>query len=138
MSHSKAHTGHPAHAHRHETSPVPRRPRSRFELANLVLAFLLELAALAGFALLAALLPDSWLRLVGGVVAVAAFAGLWAVFAAPRSKRRLTMPALLWFKLGMFAIATIGLVVAGLWFWAGVFAVLVAVNLVLMGYFRHW
>lgn len=107
-------------------------------MANLALAFLLELVALAGFVLLAALLPDSWLRLVGAALAAAAFVGLWAVFAAPRSRRRLAMPALLWFKLGMFAVAALGLVVAGLWFWAGVFAVLVAVNLMLMGYFRHW
>ncbi|MBK8086213.1 MAG: YrdB family protein [Devosia sp.] len=114
------------------------RPRSRYEMANLALAFLLELVALAGFALLATLLPDSWLRLVGGAVAVAAFVGLWAVFAAPRSKRRLKMPMLMWFKIGMFAVATVGLVASGLWFWAGVFAVLVAVNLMLMGYFRHW
>lgn len=121
-----------------ELGMVHTRPKSQLELANLALAFLLELAALFGFALLGALLPDSWVRLAGGALAMAAFIGLWAVFAAPRSKRRLKMPALLWFKLGMFALAAAGFVAAGQAIWAGVFAVLVALNLALMARFRHW
>jgi uncharacterized membrane protein YfcA len=114
------------------------RTRPPLELANVALAFVLELAALAGFALLAAWVPDGWLRLAAGVVAMAVFVALWAQWAAPRAKRRLEMPALLVFKIAIFAVAALGFFASGQWVLCGVFVVLSAINFGLMGYFRHF
>ncbi len=97
---------------------------------NLALAFLVELGALIGFAALGAL-ASGWLQLVLGLVGAGLFIGLWAVFAAPRSKRRLKGMTLALFKIGMFAIAVLLLSLAGQWGWALLLAVAAAVNLAL-------
>lgn len=56
--------------------------------------------------------------------------GAWAAWAAPRAgKRRLKMPALMYFKIVMFALATVAWWVAGQGFVGTVFAVLAAINL---------
>jgi hypothetical protein len=97
---------------------------------NLALAFLVELGALIGFAALGAL-ASGWLQLVLGLIGAALFVGLWAVFAAPRSKRRLPGVSLTYFKIGMFAIAVLLLALAGQWGWALLLALAAAVNLAL-------
>jgi len=97
---------------------------------NLGLAFLLELAALISFAAVGVLL-SGWMQLVGGIIGAAVFIGLWGVYAAPRSKRRLKGRNLLLFKIAMFAVAALILVLIGQPVWAAVLAVLVAVNLTL-------
>ena len=97
---------------------------------NLGLAFLLELAALISFAAVGVLL-SGWMQLVGGIIGAAVFIGLWGVYAAPRSKRRLKGRNLLIFKIAMFAVAAVILVLIGQPVWAIVLAVLVAVNLTL-------
>ena len=97
---------------------------------NLGLAFLLELAALISFAAVGVLL-SGWMQLVGGIIGAAVFIGLWGVYAAPRSKRRLKGRNLLIFKIVMFAVAALILVLIGQPVWATVLAVLVAVNLTL-------
>jgi hypothetical protein len=97
---------------------------------NLGLAFLLELAALLSFAAVGVLL-SGWMQLVGGIVGAAAFIALWGIFAAPRSKRRLKGMNLLLFKIAMFAVAAVILVLIGQPAWAVVLAVLAAVNMTL-------
>lgn len=77
------------------------------------LAFLAELAALAGAGLLAAqAAPGRW-----GIAAGLAGAGLlalaWGRWAAPRARRRLGGMALLLFKAGAFGIGAAGLAAAG-------------------------
>ncbi len=100
--------------------------------ANDVVAFLLELAALAalawwGFTVDAPVI----VRILLGVAAPAAMIGVWATLLAPRAARRLGMP---WLVLAKAVV--LGLGAAALWAAAGpvaglVLAVLVAVNLTL-------
>lgn len=71
---------------------------------NLALAFLLELAALISFAAVGVLL-SGWMQLVAGIIGAAVFIGLWGVYAAPRSRRRLKGNRLLGFKVAMFGVA---------------------------------
>jgi len=97
---------------------------------NLGLAFLLELAALVSFALVGVLL-SGWMQLVGGIIGAAVFVALWGVYAAPRSKRRLKGLNLLVFKIGIFVVAAIILVLIGQPAWGVVLAVLAAANLAL-------
>lgn len=97
---------------------------------NLGLAFLLELAALVSFAAVGVLL-SGWMQLVGGIVGAALFIVLWGIFAAPRSKRRLKGRNLLLFKIAMFAVAVVILMLIGQPIWAVVLAALAAVNLTL-------
>lgn len=95
---------------------------------NLGLAFLLELAALISFAAVGVLLTG-WMQLVGGLVGAAVFVALWGIFAAPRSKRRLKGTNLLLFKVGIFAVAVLILVLIGQHVWAALLAVLAGANL---------
>lgn len=100
--------------------------------ANLGLALLLELVMLLALALWAESLDmDVWLR--GGLAAllVAAAMGLWSIWGAPRSLRRLAGPALLMFKITMFGLAALALWAAGQGWWAVLFTVLAAANLTL-------
>lgn len=99
--------------------------------ANLALAFLLELAALLAYAAVGALMPEGWLQPLAGVIAAAAFIVVWGVWAAPRAKRRLRGVQLIWLKAAVFGVAVVVVALAGQPLWAGVFAVLVAVHLVL-------
>lgn len=101
---------------------------------NLVLAFALELAMLAAFAI-AGLRLGGWMGWVAAVVAVVAGIALWAVFGAPRSPRRLQGNALLGFKVAMFGLAVVALAVAGEPGLAIAFGVLAAANLLLA---RAW
>ncbi len=99
---------------------------------NLLLAFMIELVMLAAFCVAGfAVSGPLWLRagLAIGLPGIAIAA--WALWAAPKAgKRRLRMPALLWFKIGMFALATAAWWVADQGFIGTVFAVLAAINLI--------
>jgi hypothetical protein len=99
--------------------------------ANLALAFAVELAMLAAFAVAGwAATPVLWLRVVLAVGLPALAIVLWAVWAAPKAgKRRLKMPALLVFKLAIFAAATFAWWAAGLPFIAAIFGTLAAISL---------
>lgn len=99
--------------------------------ANLALAFLLELAALLAYAAAGALMPEGWLQPVAGVIGAGVFILLWGIWAAPRAKRRLRGVQLIWFKAAVFAVAVLVVALAGQPVWAGVFAALVALHLVL-------
>jgi Protein of unknown function (DUF2568) len=100
--------------------------------ANLALAFIVELAMLAAFALGALSLGlDPLLRWIVAIAVVAAVVTAWAVWAAPRAAGRLRGRALAAFKIGLFALATLALLAAGFAGWAITFAVAAALNLVL-------
>ena len=103
---------------------------------NLGLAFLLELAALLGFAAVGVLL-SGWMQLVGGIVGAAAFIVLWGLFAAPRAKRRLKGNRLLAFKAAMFAVAVAILFAIGQPVPAVVLALLVVLHLALARMLRQ-
>jgi len=99
--------------------------------ANLALAFLLELAALLAYAAVGALMPEGWLQPAAGVVAAGLFILVWGIWAAPRAKRRLRGVQLIWFKAAVFGFGVVVVALAGQPLWAGVFAALVALHLVL-------
>jgi hypothetical protein len=100
--------------------------------ANLALALAIEivmLVALGYWALVTA--PVGWVSWLAALAIVAVAIALWAIWGATKSARRLKMPQLLVFKVGMFGAAAVALWAAGQPLWAGVFAVAVALNLVL-------
>jgi hypothetical protein len=100
---------------------------------SLALKFLLELAAFAVFAY--------WGASVSIVLAVAAPAVaivLWGLFAAPRSERRLPLPARIVFETAVFLLAVVTLLAAGALVPAIVLAVLVAISTALLTRFDQW
>jgi len=103
---------------------------------NLGLAFLLELGALFSFGA-AGVLFEGWMQLVGGLVGVVLFVGLWGMFAAPRAKRRLKGTNLLLFKIAIFAVAAIILVAIGQPGWGAALIALAAINLTLARLLRQ-
>jgi hypothetical protein len=106
--------------------------------ANLALKFLLELGAMAAFAYWGASTGDGAVPFVLAIVAPVGTVALWAVFAAPRSERRLPLAARVPFELGVFALAVLALLAAGSPVAAIVYAALVVVNAALMTVFHQW
>jgi len=105
---------------------------------NLAAKFILELGMLAsfgyaGFHLLHG--PLRWVPAFGLPIAAIVIWGLWA---APRSRHRLPTIARVPLEVGMLALAVIALAATGQVLLSTVFAVLVAVNLVLLTAFRQW
>jgi hypothetical protein len=106
--------------------------------ANLVLKFLVEIAAFAAFAYWGASTGDGALSVVLAIAAPAAAIGLWAVFAAPKSARRLPASARVPFEIGVFALAVAALAAAGAPEAAAVFGAIALVNAALLTLFRQW
>ena len=100
--------------------------------ANLGLKFLLELAAIAAFAFWGASRSPVVLAVILAVAIPAAFIAAWGVWAAPRSPRRLPTPKRVPFELGCFALAAVALIAAGATTTGIAFAVVAAVNAVLL------
>lgn len=107
---------------------------------NLALAFALELAMLAAFAVAGwAATPILWLRVVLAVGLPALAITLWAVWAAPKAKKRRLKPGpLLMFKIAMFGAATLAWWLSGHPFIGAVFGTLAAVNLISASGFRQY
>ena len=110
---------------------------SALKMANLALAFFLELAALVAFAYWGFTsssdgLP-SWLLGIGTPLLAAV---LWGIWEAPKSARRLRGAAYLIFKIAFFALAWLALFAANQSVGALVLAVLTAINIGL-GYLWH-
>ena len=98
--------------------------------ANLGLAFVLELAALALWgAHVGSSMP---VRVAVTIAAVAAWAVVWGLCFSPRARSALSPTAKQWGKVGMFAIAAVALGGSGRWALAVVFAVVAAANRVLI------
>ena len=75
---------------------------------GLTLAFLSELGALLGIALLAASWTAGPWRIPAALLAVALVAVAWGLWAAPRASHRLAGHALLLFKLAVFSLGAWG------------------------------
>jgi hypothetical protein len=75
--------------------------------SNLALKFLLELAAFASFAFWGASVGSGAVSVALAIAAPAVAIGLWGLFAAPRSKRRLPTAARVPFELSVFALAIV-------------------------------
>lgn len=107
--------------------------------ANILLAFGLELAMLAGFAVGGWGVPGTmWVRLGAAVALPSAAIVLWGIWAAPKAgARRLKMPALFWFKCAMFGAATAAWWFGGDPFIGAIFGTLAAINLLTAAALRH-
>jgi hypothetical protein len=103
--------------------------------ANLGLKFLLELAAIAAFAYWGASHSPVILAVILAIAIPAAFVAAWGIWAAPRSPRRLRRPARVVFELGCFALAAAALIAAGATVAGVAYAVVAAVNAVLLAAF---
>lgn len=105
---------------------------------NLVVKFLLELAALAAFGLWGASIASGvWAVLLAiGLPVVVAI--LWGRFAAPRARRRLPLRLRAAFELGVFALAALALWQAASPALGAAFAVIAVVNAALLSVFHQW
>lgn len=98
---------------------------------NDVLAFVLELGALAALGYWGFTVSESWLvKLLLGLGAPAAAAVVWGLFAAPRATFELPLAAVLVVKAIVFGAATAALYARGHRTLAIVFAVVVVINTV--------
>jgi hypothetical protein len=114
--------------------------RSGLRDGNLALAFAVEVAMLAAFAVAGwASTPILWLRIVLTIALPAIAIVMWAVWAAPKAKKRRLKPGpLLVFKLIIFGFATLAWWLAGLGLIAAIFGVLAAINLLGIMAFRQY
>jgi Protein of unknown function (DUF2568) len=80
---------------------------------SLTVAFLLELIVITVYACIGVIIPGNALIRYGvAVIATITVIALWAVFAAPRSQRRLKTPWLYYFKILIFSGAAAILLMA--------------------------
>jgi hypothetical protein len=107
---------------------------------NLLLAFVVELAMLAGFAVAGwAATPILWLRIVLTIALPGLAIAMWAIWAAPKAKKRRLKPGpLLMFKLTIFSAATIAWWLAGQGLIAAIFGTLAAINLLGIWAFKQY
>ena len=106
---------------------------SALKNANLGLAFLLELVAIAAFAYWGWNASDSTLvKIVLGLGTPILAIVLWGIFAAPRSSRRLQGTAYLIFKVVFFALAILALFAADSIPLGTLFAVVFVINTILL------
>jgi Protein of unknown function (DUF2568) len=105
---------------------------------NLLLKFLLELGALAAFGLWGASVADGPVAVVLAIGLPVVTAVLWGAFAAPRARHRLPLRRRAPFELGVFALAALALWSAESAAWGAAFAVIAAVNALLLTAFGQW
>lgn len=104
---------------------------SALKVASDVVAFFVELAALAALPVAAwVLAPDLGWRIGLGVAGVVVFVAVWARWLAPRAGHRLGMPWLLVAKTVVLGLPFVALAVAGFPVVAGVCGGLTAAHLV--------
>jgi hypothetical protein len=106
--------------------------------ANLLLKFLLELAALASFAIWGAETGSGVVAVVLAIAAPLAMVVLWGRFAAPRAPGRLSVRTRIPFELTVFALAVVGLLTVGHTVAAIVLAGVVVVNSLALTAFDQW
>lgn len=105
---------------------------------NLALKFVLELAAMAAFAIWGASADGAVLAVLLAVITPALAIALWGIFAAPRSPRRLPTRARIPFELTVFALAALALLASGHETVAIIFAATAAINAALLGRLEQW
>ncbi len=96
--------------------------------ANLGLRFLLELCALAALAYWGSQTGPPAVSVVLAIGAPLAGAGLWGVFAAPKSRHRLRGSRRLVVEIPFFGAAAAGLAATGQWLLAAIFAAAVVLS----------
>lgn len=106
--------------------------------ANLLLKFLLELAAFAAFAIWGAETGSGIVAVVLAIVAPAAMIVVWGWFAAPRSAHRLPLRTRVPLELCVFALAVVALLTVGHTRAAIVLAAVVAINALGLTAFDQW
>jgi hypothetical protein len=111
---------------------------STLQAANLVLKFLLELAALACFAIWGAHGESGLSAVVHAIIPPLIVALLWARLAAPRSRHRLPRSARIPFELTVFALAVVALIAVGHVAWAIGLGVVMAANAAALSVFGQW
>jgi hypothetical protein len=105
---------------------------------SLALKFAVELAAFAAFAYWGANTDHGTTSVVLAIAAPSLAIVLWALFAAPRSTRRLPRTARIPFELAVFGLAVVALFAAGASTAAVVLAVVVAMSTALLSHFDQW
>lgn len=107
--------------------------------ANLLLAFLLELAMLAawGWKGWNVPLPEPWPALLAVLIPLFVIA-IWGLFAAPRARYPLPVAGTLALKASLLGGGALALASTGQLVWAAVDALLIAVNLVLAGFWGQF
>jgi len=106
--------------------------------ANLALKFLLELAALASFAIWGAESESGALAVAHAIIAPLIVTLLWGRLAAPRSRHRLPRATRIPFEMTVFALAVVALAISGHVAWAIGLGVVMAINAGLMTVFAQW
>jgi hypothetical protein len=107
-------------------------PVGALQGANMLLAFVVEIAMLVAFGVWAwSLDGPAWARILIAVGCVGLAAGLWGMFAAPKASRRLRGLSLLTFKIVAFGLGALALVAADHVAWGIALAVAGAVTLAL-------
>jgi hypothetical protein len=103
---------------------------SPIQLANGVVAFLVELGLLVAVGYASFQLPGQqwWRTLLAAVIPLLVLL-IWAEYAAPKAAHRLKMPWLLLFKAVLFGVGVAALYWAGQPKWAIVFGVVAATHL---------
>ena len=105
---------------------------------SLALKFALELAAFAALAYWGATTGSGVTSVLLAIAAPAVAIALWAVFAAPRSERRLRKAPRIALELAVFAVAVAALLAAGAPAAAIVLAILVVASTALLTGFDQW
>ena len=111
---------------------------SQMRQANLALSFLLELAALASFAIWGAESESGALAVAHAIIAPLIVTLLWARFAAPRSAHRLPRATRIPFEMTVFALAVVALAISDHAAWAIGLGVVMAINAALMTAWDQW
>lgn len=106
--------------------------------ANLALAFLVELAAFAAFAVWGANAGHGAEPVLLGIAAPAAVIVFWSRFCAPRSDHRLPVSKRIPVELAVFALAALALSAAGHGTAAILLAAVVLLNAALLSAFGQW
>jgi hypothetical protein len=99
---------------------------------SLALKFVVELAAFAAFAYWGASAGSGATAVLLAIAAPGVAIALWALFAAPRSERRLPTAARVPFELAVFGLAVVALLAAGAPVAAVVLAMLAIASTVLL------
>jgi hypothetical protein len=105
---------------------------------NLLLKFLLELAALAAFGLWGASIADGAAAVVLAIALPLVAAVLWGMFAAPKARRRLPLRLRAPFELTVFAVGALALWSAESVAPAAVFGAVAVGNAVLLTALHQW
>ena len=101
-------------------------------MISLALAFIIELVALASYGYFGAMLFSTCLlKIVGAVVCIGIMAYLWGSFFSPKADRRLVMPGIFVGKLILLLMPSYILLYKKNFMWAGIWAAIVLVHLVI-------